>query len=388
MNGEVTHRLERIRKRAFVVGLGATAVSLVAGIFAPAAFLHAYLVGFLFWIGLGLGCLALLMLHHLVGGAWGLVIRRMLEAGTRTLPLMTVAVVPLLAGAARLYPWAGARPGAVELGEKSAYLNVPFFLARTAAYFAVWHVLARLLDKWSREEETSGAPDARPEGLSGPGLVLYGLTVTFASVDWVMSLEPHWSSTIYGITFMVGQVLATLALAILFLAALGRYEPLSDVLEPSHFHDLGNLMLAFVMLWAYVSFSQYLIIWSGNLPEEVTWYARRTEGGWGWFPVILILFHFALPFVLLLQREVKRRARVLTAVAAAMILMRLVDLVWIVEPAFHRSPAEAHWLDLLLPVGMGGIWLGVFGWQLGKRPLLPLRGRGLPARALEEAHGS
>jgi hypothetical protein len=367
--------LDRIQRGALAAGAAALVACALGAIADPQRFFEAYLVGYLFWTGIALGCAALLMLHHLVGGGWGMAIRRLLESGTRTLPLAALLVLPVLAGLGRLYVWA--RPEAVAgdalLQHKQPYLNVPFFVARTAFYFAVWLALAWLLNRWSAEEDRTGSPAVRGrlQKLSGPGLVLYGLTVTFASVDWVMSLEPHWYSTIYGVVFMVGQALATLAFAIAALLVVGARPPLAEFLTVQNFHDLGNLTLAFVMLWAYVAFSQFLIIWSGNLPEEIPWYMARMRGGWGVVAAGLILFHFVLPFLLLLARENKRRLRTLGTLAAAMLALRLVDLYWIVAPAFRQQGLALHWMDLAAPVGVGGLWVAAFVWQLKRRPLLP-----------------
>jgi hypothetical protein len=231
-----------------------------------------------------------------------------------------------------------------------------------------------MLNKWSFEQDRTKDPklSRKLEVISGPGLVLLGLTITFASVDWVMSLEPHWFSTMYGLIFVVGDVLATLSFAICVISYLSDREPLAGFLKVSHYHDLGNLMLAFVMLWAYLSFSQYLIIWSGNLPEETPWYIHRTGHGWSAIAIVLILFHFALPFVLLLSRNTKRAAATLVKVAGFVLLMRLVDLFWQVAPAFYEEQLTIHWLDIAAPVAIGGIWLWFFARQLKDKPLLPL----------------
>jgi hypothetical protein len=378
MNGYTPGDFNRFQRRAGAAGIVALAACAAGAAGSPDQFFRSYLFAYLFWIGIALGCFAIVMLHHLVGGGWGVVIRRLLESGAGTLPLMAVLALPLLAGLPRLYVWA--RPEAVAgdelLRHKAPYLNVPFFLGRTVFYFAVWIVLAHLLNKWSEEQDRTLSPQvkARLQLLSGPGLVLYGLTVTFASVDWVMSLEPHWFSTIYGILFMTGEALATLAFVILALLVLVRRKPMADVLRPTHFHDLGNLMLAFVMLWAYVCFSQFLIIWSGNLPEEIPWYLRRLNGGWAWVAVVLVVFHFALPFVLLLSRQNKQRLQILAGIAGGVLLVRLVDLFWMVMPAFHPGRFRVHWMDLLMPVGLGGLWLAAFVWRLKRRPLLPAEG--------------
>jgi len=372
--------LVQMQRRAWLVGAAGVVLALLGVWLNLAQFFRAYLVAYLFWSGLSLGCLALLMLHHIVGGAWGAMIRRVLEAGTRTLPLMVVLFVPLLYGLTTLYSWS--RPEVVAhdvlLQHKSAYLNVPFFVQRAAAYFAIWLIVMFFLNHWSRQQErVAGAPQERPVQrrlrlLSAPGLMLYVLTVTFAAVDWVMSLEPHWYSTLYGVVILVGQMLAALALAIVLITQLAEAPPVSTVLTPQHLHDLGNLLLAFVMLWAYIGFSQFLIIWAGNLPEEVPWYIHRTQGGWEWLGRFVLLLHFGLPFVVLLSRTSKRRTQVLGRLAAGLLVMHLLELFWLVLPAFSPSSLAIHWLDVGLPIGMGGLWIAVFVWQLQRRALLPL----------------
>ena len=383
--------VDHLRRRSLTVGIVALLLC-AAGAFAnPPDFFHAYLTAYLFWFGIALGCLAILMLHHLVSGKWGFVIQRPLESGSRTLPLMALLFVPLLFGLRDLYLWA--RPEAVAaqaiLRHRQPYLNTPFFTVRLVVYFIVWIVLASLLSKWSREQDRTAAPELtrRLRLLSGPGLVLYGVTVTFAAFDWVMTLGPQWHSTIFGAVFMVGQCLAALCGMVLVSSWLAKRGPLRAVMSPQHFHDLGNLILTFVMLWAYMAFSQYLIIWSGNLPDEIPWYVSRMAGGWLWIAMFLITFHFAVPFLLLLSRVTKRRAEILVGVAVGLLLMRLVDLFFIVVPAFHPGQISIHWMDLLAPIGIGGVWLWTFLGQLRGKSLLPLhdpRFVGVP----EHAHGT
>ncbi len=376
MDETLEPRLDRVQQRARAVGVVGLVLCLVGAATGPQQFFRSYLVAYLFWMGIALGCCALLMLHHLAGGNWGFVIRRPLEAGTRTLPLMALLALPFLFGLRHMYVWA--RPDQVAVDEllqhKSAYLNIPFFVLRTVCYFAIWLGLAFLLNKWSEEQDRTADPSLarRLEALSGPGLVLYGLTVTFASIDWVMSLEPHWSSTIYGMLFMVGQVLATLAFVVVVATLLAGYKPLSEAISTAHFHDLGNLTFAFVMLWAYLSVSQYIIIWSGNLPEEIRWYLSRLSAGWQGIALFLVLFHFAVPFLLLLSRDIKRRPGRLAALAVFILAIRMVDLYWLVAPAFEPTVLRVHWTDLVAPFGVGGVWVAVFVWQLKSRPLVPL----------------
>jgi hypothetical protein len=371
-----SHGLERFLRPALFVGVAALAICAIGGFFAPAQFFRSYLFAFLFWTGVALGCMAVAMLHHVTGGAWGLPIRRPLESGTRTLPLMLVLFLPIVLGARKIYEWAD--PAAVAhdpiLRQKSPYLNLPFFTGRALFYFAAWLAFAYFLNRWSLEQDATGErPIARRlQLLSSAGLVTYGLTVTFASIDWAMSLEPHWFSTMYGVLFIAGQALTGFAFIVVVLVLLSDAPPLAGYVGQRHYHDLGKLMLAFVMFWAYVSFSQYLIIWAGNLPEEIPWYLRRLQGGWGWVGVGLILFHFLLPFLLLLPASANRNPRVLAAVAGLIVFMRLVDVFWLTRPAFAGSGFRLHWMDLLAPIGIGGLWLAVFLWQLGKRPLLPL----------------
>jgi hypothetical protein len=394
----VPTEVNRYQQRALVVGLVFT-VLLGVGIFLPpplgggvAQFFRSYLLAFVFWVGISVGCLALLMLQHLTGGAWGLVIRRVLEAGTRTLPLMLILFVPLVFGLDHIYEWVHPEhieePVARHLVEaKHAYLNVPFFLIRTAIYFAIWAVLMLLLNKWSAEQDrTANRRLSRSlQMLSGPGLVLLVLTVTFASVDWVMSLEPEWFSTIFGLIFVIGWVLTAFAFVIAVMVWLARRKPLEDVLRPNHLHDLGKLLLAFVMIWAYFNFSQYLIIWSGNIPEETKWYLHRSRGGWGWIAVIVVIFHFALPFLLLLSRDLKRNSRRLALIAVVVFLMRFLDLFWIITPTFRPEHIGVSLLDIVAPVALGGLWVAFFAWQLKKRQLMPINDPYLE-QALEHAH--
>jgi hypothetical protein len=329
------------------------------------------------------------MLHHVTGGAWGLPIRRPLESGSRTLPLMLLLFLPIALGAGKIYEWAD--PAAVAhdpiLRHKSPYLNVPFFTVRSLLYFAAWLGFAYFLNRWSLEQDGTGDRpiSRRLQLLSSAGLVAYGLTMTFASVDWAMSIEPHWFSTMYGVLFIAGQGLAAFAFIIVVLVMISRTPALAGYVRQSHYHDLGKLMLAFVMFWAYVSFSQYLIIWAGNLPEEIPWYLRRIHSGWGWLGWALILVHFLLPFLLLLPASANRNPRILGAVAGLVLFMRLVDVFWLTQPAFAGGRFRVHWMDVLLPIGMGGIWLAAFVWKLGKRPLLPLND---PEMQQAMAHGS
>jgi hypothetical protein len=317
------------------------------------------------------------MVHQLSGGAWGVVIRRPIGAATRTLPVMTVLFLPIALGMRYLFVWTNADLVAHDeiLQHKHLYLNTPFFLVRAAIYFAVWNALAYFLNSWSlRQDRTAEEKLARRmQMLSGGGLLAYGFTITFASFDWLMSLEPHWFSTIYGVLIMGGQGLSALAFLIVVLVWLSRRAPLDRIVVPAHFHDLGNLMLAFVMLWAYFSFSQFLIIWAGNLPEEIPYYLKRLDGGWKYLSLALAFGHFILPFCLLLSADLKKRPKLLARVAWFIVAMRLYDTIWLVAPVFQ--PAGALPISLAnigIPLALAGAWLVLFAGQLGKLPLLPV----------------
>jgi hypothetical protein len=368
--------LAGLQRRLLIAGAVGAAVSLVGAFFNARQFFQSYLMAYMLCLGVTLGCLALGMVHQLSGGAWGVLIRRPIGAATRVLPIMTVLFLPVLAGMRALYPWTDATRVAADevLQHKHLYLNVPFFLVRAAVYFGVWNLLTYLLNAWSLEQDRNPDPRLarRMQKLSAVGLLGYGLTITFASFDWLMSLEPHWFSTIYGVLIMGGQGLSAMALMIAVLVWLGRRPPLDRIVVPAHFHDLGNLMLAFVMLWAYFSFSQYLIIWAGNLPLEISWYQHRLQTGWRTVGVTLILFHFAVPFVVLLSRTVKRAPDLLIKVAIGILMLRLVDLFWLIAPEFHENGLVVHWLDVVLPLSMGALWLAAFVWQLRGRAILPL----------------
>jgi hypothetical protein len=372
--------IDRVSRLALIVGIAGLALSALWAFFNVEQFFRSYLLAYVFWIGIVLGCLAILMVQHMSGGAWGLVIRRVLEAATRTFLPMALLFIPLAIGLKFIYIWANPEAAAGNavltrlLEHKAPYLNIPFFLGRVVFYFVVWIGMTYFLNKWSLEQDSTGDRriTRKLQVLSGPGLVLYGLTVTFASIDWVMSLEPEWFSTIFGVLFMGGQGVSAMAFIIAVLVLLKDHKPFSEIIAPRHFHDLGKLLLAFIMLWAYFNFSQFLIIWSGNLPEEIPWYIRRLQGPFKWIGLILVIFHFALPFLMLLSRDLKRNGRRLAVLAVAVIIARLVDIYWLIAPEFHHGEFHLHLLDIIAPVGLGGIWVWFFCRQLKNRPLLPI----------------
>ena len=374
-----TDEIGRIGSRSLVFGGVGLALTALGFFVSRDTFLQSYLIAYIFWIGITIGSLGVLMVHHLSGGAWGMVGRRVWEAATKNIPLMALLFIPIALNLEPLYLWARPEAAADHLiHEKAAYLNAPFFLGRAAFYFVVWFGLAFFLTKWSREQDeqpaiTTGPLDRRFRVLSGPGLCLFVLTVTFMAVDWVMSLDPHWYSTIFGVLMIGGQGLSTLAFTILVLAALVKFEPMSKVADADKFHDLGKLMFAFVLLWAYFSVSQVIIIWSANLPEEIPFYLERLHGHWAPVSIALLLLQFVLPFLFLLSRNLKRDPAKVKWIALAILVMRVVDITWTIGPVFRHEGSSLHWLDFAMVVGMGCLWLPLFWRNLAGRPLVPAR---------------
>jgi hypothetical protein len=376
--------VSRLQQRACLVGGIALLLSIFGAVRAPELFFPSYLMSFLLILGLTVGSLGLLMLQHLTGGHWGIIIRRPLESATRALPLMGIAFLPIaIFGMKYLYSGHGDEKGwlnAPSAGEgalsdfQKRYLTQTGFHTRRVIYFAIWLALMFIFNILSKQQDTNREDRAlrrRLKMLAGPGIILYVFVMTFASIDWVMSLSPHWASTIYGFLFVAGQLISSMALMIAVVVLLARTEPFASVLQKRHLHDLGKFLLAFVMLWAYFDFSQLLIIWSGNQPEEITFYRTRLYGGWGVVAVIVLVFHFFVPFFLLLSQDVKRNAKVLPRIAIWLIFMRLVDLFWMTRPEF-TSRAMPTWLDIVVPIALGGLWLGFFAFNLKQCPLLPL----------------
>ena len=379
--------VSHLQTRALGVGAFALLLAIYGAVRSPEIFFRSYLMSFLLVLGLALGSLGLVMLQHLTAGHWGIIIRRPLESATRTLPLLAVGFLPIaIFGMRYLYSGHGDDKGwlnAPASGEgalsdfQKSYLTThgPLgFYGRAVIYFAVWLVLMFIFNILSKQQDANRDDRAlrqRFKMLAGPGIILYVFAMSFAAIDWVMSLSPHWASTIYGFIFVGGQLISSMAFMIATVVLLSRTEPFSKILQPRHLHDLGKLLLAFVMLWAYFDFSQLLITWSGNQPEEISFYRTRLYGGWGVVALIVVIFHFFVPFFLLLSQDVKRNAKVLPKIAMWLILMRLVDLFWMTRPEFTTS-AMPTWLDLLLPIALGGLWLGFFAFNLKQCPLLPL----------------
>lgn len=344
-------------------------------------FYQAYLTAFIYWLGLSLGSLAIAMLHGVSGGGWGRAIRRVSEAGFATLPLMAVAFLPIALGVTTIYAWAD--PAIVQQSEvlrhKAWFLNVEGFQTRSIIYFAVWLATSWLINLSSPNNDPTNVlrRAARLQFTSGLGAIAYGFTITLASVDWLMSLEPEWYSTMYGLIQIAGQATAGLSLAIVVSALFARYEPWSRSLTTNRLADLGSLLMACIMFWAYFSYFQFLVIWSGNLPEENIWYVHRGRNGWQYLVWATAALHFTVPFFLLLSRPLKRDAVKLARVAALLLVMHYVDIYWIVAPAMqHGGPSEHHltfhWLDVAAMAALGGLWLALFLWRLSVRIQMPI----------------
>jgi len=379
--------VDRIQRRAVMVAVVLGVATIIGAVVEPEQFFRSYLVGYMMWLGATLGGLALLMMQYLTKGNWGFVLRRQLEAASRNVPLMALLFVPLAIAIwnHRLYPWLSSMsPEDAALPKFQQYLTVRGMLARAVVYFLVWFLLQFQLNRWGSWQDQRDEPDLlrsrRYQKLAGPGFILYALTITLAATDWVMSLDPHWYSTMFGLIIIVGQGIIAMSLCLLLNYGLRIYRPVSEMMQPLYWHDLGNLLLAMVMLFAYISFGQFLIIWSGNLPEEIEWYMNRLHGGWGVWASMIVLFHFAVPFFLLLMKWIKRRPERLVWIAALMFVMRYADLFWYTMPNFPamaglaatRGHFHYSWLDIVAPAALGGIWVAAFCRQLKKRPLYPI----------------
>lgn len=380
------------RWRPIALGIGGIFSIIILGIalFLPEQreqALRAWLLGFIFWGGIGIGGLGILILQHLTGGAWGIVIRRTAEACSRTLPIIFLLFLPIGIGVLfhSVYEWTHI-PDDKAVNWRAPYLTPVWFFIRAVMYFALWGIMAYFLNHWSLKQdqtddfETALKMAEDSSKFSGPTMVFYVLVVSFAAIDWVMTLDPHWYSTIWGLLFATGWALSCFCFAVALLAVLANKAPMNRILGSKHFHDIGKLMLALVMVWAYFNFSQFLIIWSGNLPEETRWYLTRMEGTWGVIGILLIVFHFAFPFLVLLNRDLKRNAKWLAATAVFILVLRLVDMFYLIGPSPQIGMGgksadfitSFSWMYLIAPLGVGGIWLWYFFGELMKRPLVPI----------------
>jgi hypothetical protein len=376
------------RSRALIVGVVGLVGCALAFVINRDHLFRSWLISYMLFLGIGLGSMALMMIQHLSGGQWG-IFRRIFEASSRTLPLLAVLFIPVVVGIGSLYPWSHADLVQTDeiLRHRAPYLNTTFWLVRAAIYFVAWIGFSTVLNRLSLRQDTGDlGVNITIQRLSGAGLVVYALTLTAAGIDWIMALNPHWYSTLFGFLMMGGQGISALAFTIVAAAFLLPRPPMSALLRPNHFHDLGKLSLAFVMLWAYFNFSQFLLTYAANLIEEIPYMLVRIDHGWQYLAVFLVVFHFAVPFLLLLSRNLKRRPRLLVRIALWLLLVRFIDLYMMVSPEFLPTGPNAHvshgeeavsrffvyWTDLAAPLAIGGLWLWMFFTELGKRPLFPM----------------
>ena len=384
-----TPSLDRLQQRSLLVGVVALLLCAVGAVLDTTRFLESYLTAYVFWWQITVGCLGMALLNHLMNGMWGIATVRLFEAGARTLPLMALLFVPIVLGGEHLYIWMQELPESADpvlrhaLEHKVPYLNFNGWVIRAVAYFALWSAFAFLATRWSlrREQSGYGHLTSRLRRISAAGIIVFGFATSFAAFDWVMSLEPLWFSTIYGGIHAVGGAVAALALAVTLLSRLSLESPLSRVTPPQIWNDLGNVTLAGVMLYTYFQLSQFLIIWSGNLPDEAVWYLRRLENGWNGLAPLLAILHFVVPFLLLLSQDFKRNPRRMGQLACGLLVVHYFTVLWTVVPAFSdREPYRLsesfalppiHWMDLAMPIGLGGLWLFYYVWQLKSRPLTP-----------------
>jgi hypothetical protein len=364
-------------KVALVIGILGLVLSAFGYFQDKTQLFHSYLTAFSFWLSIGLGGLFFTMLHHLVNATWSVVLRRLSESVMVTLPFMIVLFVPVALGMHELYQWSHADVVAADeiLQKKTAYLNTGFFLVRAVLYFAIWSLLAWSLYKTSlaQDKEHHQSQIARMRRISAPGMILFALTSTFAAFDWLMSLDAHWYSTIFGAYIFSGGFLAVLSFLILIAIYQRKQGVLSETITVEHYHDLAKLTFAFIIFWAYMGFSQYFLIWYANIPEETVWFLHRWEGSWKAVSLVIVFGHFAFPFVVLITRAAKRSFPVLAAAAGWILLMRWVDLHWVVLPNLHHHGAHLSWLDLTTMLGIGGLFVWFFWRRYTSRAAVPVK---------------
>ncbi len=370
--------LETARRAALWAGGAGLLAGVIGWIVEPGQFYRSYLEAYLLWIGLTLGCMALVMLHHLAGGDWGLCVRRFAESAAMVMPLMIILFIPIALGLHYLYPWA--RPEEVArdavLRHKRPYLYEGFFLLRAAVYAAIWLLLAWRL--WRGSLDLDGARDSRLverlHSTSAVGLLAYFVTMSLATVDWIMSREPRWYSTVMGFQVICGQAVTAVSFLILLLAIMRDRPPFRDLVRREHFNDLGTLLLTVVILWTYMTFVQLLVVWMGNKQDEITWYTRRLHNGWWAIGVVLATFHFFVPFFTLLVRDAKRNVRLMAWLCVGLLILRGLDQFFMIAPSgpedYPLLRDRVSWLDIVLPVAVGGMWLSAFLWMLRGRPLI------------------
>lgn len=363
-------------KYALIAGIFGIAFSTLAYINNAEQFFHSYLIAYEFWLTVALGALFFVMLHHLVGARWSIVLRRLAETISQGIPLMAILFIPILAGLPHLYEWnhKDIVAGDQFLSGKTGYLNATFFIIRAIIYFGIWSYLARRLHKISLEQDNGfKIEQLRKFRLtSAPGMIIYALTVTFAAFDWMMSLDAHWYSTIFGVYIFSGSVVGIISILIIITLYLRRRGILADSITVEHYHDLGKLLFAFVVFWAYIAFSQYFLIWYANIPEETIWYRNRWVGSWKTLSLMIVFGHFVIPFFILITRAAKRNPIFLGIMAFWMLTMHWVDLYWVIMPAMHHSGVSVSWIDLVVMLAVGGLFLWNFWRIYASKPLLPI----------------
>lgn len=357
------------------IGLAGLAASAAGYFLNQKQFFFSWLTSFAFWGTIAVGGLFFTQLHHLVGAKWSVVIRRISETVMSVLPVLALFALPLIAGIGVLYPWSHPEHVVHDpiLMSKAPFLNVPFFIVRLVLYVGVWAVLSWLLYKTSLAQDGSNT-DLRPRlrKISAPGMLLFAFTLTFAAFDWLMSLEPHWFSTIYGVYVFAGVVVAVVSFLTLMILVLKCRGVLADTITVEHYHDLGKLLFAFTVFWAYIAFSQFFLIWYANFPEETTFFHHRWTGTWKCVSTTLVLGRFVLPFLILMNREPKRNPRVLWVICPFLLAMHWLDLYWLVMPNLHHDGAHFSWIDAATFVGIGGIFLWIFWKRLVSAPVIPV----------------
>jgi hypothetical protein len=360
---------------ALIAGIGAAILAIIGAVVNISIFMHAYLTAYFFWLAIALGCLTVLMIQNLAGGYWGAVIRRPLEAAAATLPAMAVLFIPILLGMGSLYPWThpGGISSSIALPQvKQIYLSVPFFIGRAVVYFAVWIIWEMLLLRWSHERDRNPTPEltARMRNFSAPGLIVIALTITFAGFDWIMSLNPNWSSSIWGAIIGTDAMLTGFAFVVWLATRWATLQPFDRLTSPRYFNSVGSLMLAFLMLWAYMSVSQLILMYAGNLPDEQIWYTTRVAGVWSVVAWFIALGHFGVPFGFLVIRDAKRNRRTLGAICLLLLFAGYVNLFWFIQPDFPGDGAWSILYNLVLAIAIGGLWLAAFAWQLNRWPIV------------------
>ncbi|MBI4875776.1 MAG: hypothetical protein HY822_14165 [Acidobacteria bacterium] len=352
-------RWTRGRNLIAALALAGAAASAAGWASNPRQFFASYLVAYVFFVLLALGGMFFVMLQHLTGAVWSAGMLRIMENVMVTVPLAALLFVPVAAGIPTLYEWSHPEFASEDpvMAVKMAFFNPVFYTARMLLYFGVWSALALILYRRSKDR-------VKAAWWSGPGMAALMVTVTMASVDWLMSLEPHWYSTIFGVYIFSGGVLAFVATLTLVLLLFRRAGVLAGAVTVGHYHDLGKWMFALTIFWAYIAFSQYLLIWYANLPEETIWFQHRLEGNWIYISGVLLFGRFLLPFVVLLARAPKRNLAVLAVMSVWMLAMHFADLHWVVMPTLHRHGFHLHWLDLATLVAVGSLFALAFWWRL------------------------